>query len=250
MITVLIPALRQYHNSEYIRYVKDIVNVCEQNDAAALALQPQVTELAGTFTELDRLFAIERANVLTTDVQSLDERRDRALTGIRLYADSFAYHFMPEKAQASQVVVAGIDKYGKNLARLNYIAETEVIVSLADDFTTNAAMAAAMQTLNLQDWVDELKNANTAFNDQYINRSRSNAAQPDGDMTEVRQLVTEKYRALADNIFARMVISPSVKYDNLVKDLNEITAQYNLVITNRSSNGDADLPVAAPTEQP
>jgi Family of unknown function (DUF6261) len=113
-----------------------------------------------------------------------------------------------------------------------------------DDFTTNAELVAAVRTLALQDWVQEMDTANKQFNGLYLARTGSYAAQPQGNLAELRLMVMEKYRALADNIFARMVLTPSPAFTKLVAELNEITSQYNQLVANRTSGSEENVPAA------
>jgi Family of unknown function (DUF6261) len=237
-----IPALRQMRNGLFIRYMKQVVSKCENNNADALLIRPQVNELAGCFPQFNEQFVLERQNALTADLQALDLRRDRAITGIRFHVESLLYHYSEDKVRAAHTLQKTIDKYGKNLARLPYNLETEVIESFVGDCAKNPALAAAVETLGLQEWVKELDSANAAFNQMFLNRSDSNAAQPPSKIPELRVVAMEKYRALANHIFARMVIAPSAAYNTLVDQLNDLTNDYNQLVNNRNANNEDELP--------
>lgn len=237
-----IPALRQMRNGLFIRYMKQVVSKCESSNAAALLIRPQVEELAGCFPQFNEQFVLDRRNALTVDLQTLDLRRDRAVTGIRLNAESYTQHYNEDNVRAAKLLVVAIDKHGKNLARLPYNLETELIESLVSDCTKNPAVAAAVETLGLREWVKELDTANVAFNEMFLGRSDTNAAQPQSKLPELRVVATEKYRALANHIFARMVIAPSAAYGTLVDKLNDLTKEYNQLVNNRNANNDEELP--------
>lgn len=149
-------------------------------------------------------------------------------------------------ADAGKQVLAAMDKYGRNLPRLNYIAETEVIVSLTDDFSNDADLRAAATTLNLQDWVKELSTANTLFNSRYLARNTDYAAQPGGNLQEQRDVTTETYRVLTDHITAHATLTPSVAYTKLVNEINTLIDQYNQLINNRSGGGEEEQPGDTP----
>lgn len=238
MLTLVYPAHHRLRNSEFIRFAKDVVTVCNQNDPPVLKIQDQVVQFGGTIDELKRLFKIAQGNVLTAELQAIDERRDKALIGIRLDAESKMYHYNPETVSAAQLVLAAYDKYGKGLHRLNYYAETEVVESLTDDFATEEKLAQALRFLNLNDWVAELDAANRLFNQTFIARSGSNAAKPDGNLLKQRAVCIEQYDVLARHIMAHHTLSPSKAYDKLVLELNDTIEGFNLLVAKRAATGE------------
>lgn len=238
--------LRSLRNSEFIRFNKDVLSICNNNNPTALGIAVQVTALQNATAPLDDLFVKERGNLITPELEALDARRDAALTGIRTFAESQTYHYEPAKADAGKQVLAAFDKYGRNLPRLNYIAETEVIGSLADDFSSDNGLKAAAITLNLQDWVKELSSANTLFNTRYLARNTNYAAQPGGSLQEQREATTNTYRALADHITAHVTLTPSDAYPKLINEINTLIDQYNQLISNRAGGGEEEQAVAAP----
>jgi hypothetical protein len=241
--------LRSLRNSEFIRFNKDVLSICKNNNPVALGIAAQVTALQTATTPLDDLFVKERGNLITPELETLDARRDDALTGIRMYAEAQTHHFNPVVATAGQQILAGMDKYGRNLPRLNYIAETEVIVSLADDFSNDPELSSAIATLNLHDWAKELSTANTLFNTRYLARNTDYAAQPGGNLQEQRDATAETYRMLADHIIAHATLTPSVAYSKLIKEINTLIDQYNQLLSNRGG-GSEDVPPPADMAQP
>ncbi len=238
-MSVTTPALGHFRNSEFIRYLKNTVTTCLNHNAAAL--QPQVNALQAAITPMDELFMADRNNLITEELQGLDARRDAALNGIRITAGGYAYHFDPVIKQAAHVLIAGIDKYGTGIARYNYIAETEVISSLADDFAKDAAMAAALQTLQWESWAAEMKSANEAFNQRYLDRTNDYAEKPQGSLTELRGEAAKQYEVLVAHLTAHYTLTPSEAYGKLIGALNSLTDQYNRVINNRAGgNGEPD----------
>lgn len=246
MTSLVYPAHDRMRNSEFIRYVKDAVTIFNQNNPTALKISQQLTSLTNTFTELDTLFKVERGNVITADLEAMDERRDRALTGIRYHIESYAFHFDPEVVKAAQLATATFNKYGKNLPRLNYFEETEVIVSLVSDFEERTDLVTATQSLRLDTWLDELATANRQFNELYIARSTSNAARPSGNLLAQRAVCVAQYDELIRHIEAHRTLTPSAAYEKLVSELNDITNNYNQVVTNRRSSGNEALEVEIP----
>jgi Family of unknown function (DUF6261) len=247
-MSITTPALGLYRNSEFIRYMKNVAFICSNNNPRLLKIDTQVAGLQAATTPLDDLFMMERGNLLTAELQALDARRDAAITGLRMAISAFSLHFDDSMKKAAETAAAGIDKYGNSLARLNYVAETEVIESLVADIAADAQLAAAIATLQLDSWVAELNTANQLFNTTYISRTGSYASKPDGSLTELRVVTAQAYNTLAAHITAHDTLTPSDGYTKLVGELNSLTEQYNKMVNNRSS-GDVVEPAAAPAAE-
>jgi Family of unknown function (DUF6261) len=244
-MSITTPALGLYRNSEFIRYVKNVTAICGNNNPKLLKIEAQVAALQAATDPLNDLFMLERGNLLTTELQALDARRDAALSGLRLAASAYSFHFDEAIKKAADIIAAGIDKYGTGITRFNYIAETEVIESLVADIAGDAQLAAAIATLKLEGWVAELNTANQLFNTTYINRTGSYASKPDGSLSALRLVTAKAYGELAAHITAHFTLTPSDAYAKLVGELNSLSDQYNKMVNNRSSS-DTVEPATAP----
>ncbi len=241
----IVPAFGLYRNSEYIRYTKNIAEQCNNSNPKLLKIEEQVNKLMAATTPLDDLFMIERGNLLTAELQDMDARRDAALSGLRMVASAYSFHFDEDVRKAAGVLAAGIDKYGTGLVRLNYVAETEVIEGFVADVANNAELAAAITKLGLTNWINELNTANILFNTTYLNRTESYASKPTGSLTELRQVTTVAYNELVAHITAHYTLTPSDGYAKLIARINSLTEQYNRMVNNRSSSDTIEPELAA-----
>jgi len=231
------PALGQYRNSEFIRYMKNVVIICIENDPRELKIEAQVNGLEASIDPLDTLFMIERGNLLTDELMALDDRRDAAISGLRLAATAFAYHFEEPIQKAARLLAATMNKYGNGLARLNYVAETEVIVGIVSDVASNLTLSDAVERLNLTNWMTELETANQLFNQKYLARTNDYAAKPIGSLTELRSDTTQAYSNLTAHLVAHATLTPLPAYTKLIAALDSLTEQYNRLVNSRSAAG-------------
>jgi hypothetical protein len=228
--------LRQLRNSEFIRYHKDVLTICNAASPATLGIAEQVTALQTAVSPMDELFVKERGSLVTPELEALDERRDNALNGIKAAAEAYTYHYETALSGAGKQIISVFNRYGSNLAKLNYLAETEVIVSLADELANDGDLNTAMRTLRLEGWLQELATANQQFNSRFLNRNSEYAAQPVGNLLEKREAAIEAYRQLAAHIAAHATLTPSEVWSKLVAEINSLAASYNEVVTSRKSS--------------
>lgn len=235
------PALRLFRNSEFIRYQKNVVKLCNKFNAPTLKITNQVTALSAAITQLDELFVVQRSHLTTGKLVNLDNRRDRAVVGLRMMAEGYTMHYNTVMAEAGQVLLAGIDKYGTRISRYNYMAETQVLESLADDCTRDAAMSAAVNTLGLTEWVAEMSDANTEFDDNYIDRTADYGDRPETNLGILRVNATEQYNTLVLHITAHATLDPQEGYIKIINSLNSLTEQYTKLINSRSTGENTDI---------
>lgn len=234
----------KYRNSEFIQYMDNVSQLINRRDTAELAIATQNEAVEQITAEMSALFRQEQGTLMTKEIEALDRRRDDAFTGLRNVLSGYRYHFIPEQAKAATVLYKSIDKLGKNIARLNYQAETATLEKLVYDWETNTELLAAIATLGLEDWMAELKAANEAFNQRYLDRTETYAKlNTQQRLPELRTQLTEAYRTLADHITAHATLTPSEVYTAIIGDLNALTRQYNELVTERSSNTPTEIDI-------
>jgi hypothetical protein len=243
---------QKYRNSEFIKYMDNVTQLINRRNATGLPIKPQTEALQSLTTEMGTLFKQEQGTLITKEIEALDKRRDDAFTGLRSTINGYRYHFIPQQAKAAAVLYKSIDKLGKNIARLNYQAETATLEKLVHDWETDTELVAAIAELGLEDWMRELKTANDEFNQRYLDRTSEYASlNKQQRLPELRARILEAYRTLIDHITAHATLTPSEVYSEIIGDLNALTQQYNELVTERISakNQDTDLE-ALPQDEP
>lgn len=232
MNTIDLPKLR---NAEYLQYMKDFAGIINLNDPATLQIDAKLAALNAKTLELEELFKKALANDLTRVILALDERRDNAVMGITAFLQGYSYHYEEDKKQNAQKLLAGMAIYGSGIARQNYMAETATINNLIRDFEDQPELAAAITAFGLERWIDELMEANTLFNTEYLTRTQEYGdANPD-TIKSKREETNETYYALRDRIDAlhTLVETPPSPYSTVINQLNALTDQYNVLLVNR-----------------
>lgn len=242
MNTLKIEKLR---NGEFIAVGKDFISFIEAANPATLGLGAAYSSFKSSWEELDKYFMLERGSILTDDLIALDNRRDDALVGIRTVAEGYGRHFDVASKGASERILACIDKYGSAIHRQNFLAETETIRNLVQDFENDVPVKNALTALGLTAWVAELKDANNAFNQTYLQRTQEASERPDESMATRRKPAIEVYRTLVKTIDAKNILDPSAALTSLMGSLNALIDKYNQVIANRGGSKDKPEPPAA-----
>jgi hypothetical protein len=222
-----IPRLSVYRNTEFIGFMTDVLDFA--NAANVAALTDKVAALQSNIDIMNNSFKAATHSDLTKDVQALDLRRDNAIKGIKTIATAHRFYANEANINASTSIVNSIDKYGQNIARFNYQAQTVTLQSLINDWENDADFQAALTLLHLNDWVAELKTANEAFKTIYQDRVTDMANKQRTAVSELRPATTEAYITLVKHIEANDILNPSAALTNLIGQLNELVNKYNAI---------------------
>lgn len=228
--------LTRYRNGEYLQYMKDVLVLVNLQDVALLELTEQRDTLNSLTNQIDEAFLQSLGSALTQEIILLDERRDKAFIGIKTLLSGYTYHYDTTQQDHAKNILLSIDIYGKDITRKSYQEETAIINSLINDLETQPELIAAINAINISDWVNELKTSNQAFGSKYIERVGETAANPITNITELRATTSTAYRTLISHIQAHDVLGNNPSYATLLEEIDVLTKQYNLVLDNRSNS--------------
>lgn len=228
-MTILTKAER-FRNGIFIGLLNDGVTIAEKYNLVTLKLNDGVSKIKSNILKLNELYALARKNGNTEVLEELDERRDKAIIGIRSLTEAYLNHFDNLKVNAAKIILIAYEKYGKRIDKLSYLAETEALRSFINDFDTDVTLKANATLLNITDWLLELKAANEDFNNIYLNRNKELAEQPDQNLKNLRGPALENFTIFYNLVAAYNTINPNTDYAKLLAELNELLIKYNATV--------------------
>lgn len=241
--------LRTLRNAEFIRFGIDLSAIVVVNDPVALNIEPQFLTFTTRLTETSGLFRLAQSNPITQELVLLDERRDKAITGINSAIESFCYHFDPDTSRAANLLVTNLSIYGKGIAKQNLPTESTTIDAIITDWGTKPELVAAITKLGLNSWVSELQDANQLFEQRYVARTLEYGAATPDTIKAKRNETMEAYYVLRDFINASAIIKPGAAIDKLITDLNASIYLFNTLLNKRLTEPEVETdtdPVPAP----
>jgi len=225
-----IPKLINYRNVAFIAFLKDTRSIVSKFNTKTLKLDGALVKVSADIAAMDEVFGTAKGSASTETIETLDARRDAALAGISMVADAYTRYFEPTPQEAGKLIQNTIGNYGRRIHSLNYLAETEVIRSLVNDFETKTDVANALGLLNLNDWVAELKAANEEFNTVFLSRNTELAEQPDLNIQNLRIPAYQNFDALVALVNAYNTITPNADYKKILDEIEELVVKYNATI--------------------
>jgi len=228
--------LTHLRNSEFIQFVKNLIEIVKANNPEVLKVKAQCEDLAALLTVLSAMFKTDLGSVITEELQDIDTRRDSALVGLEMQIKSYTYHFEKAKQEAAQILTNSLANYGPGISRMNYQAESSTIDSLITKWENETQFVYALRTLALNDWLSEVKTANSFFNNRYLARIKDNANAPEIKTIELRKQIIQSYHTLLDHLEAHFILNGEAVYKETGQQINLLIEQYNKLVAGRSSN--------------
>ena len=228
--------LNKLRNAEFLQFSKDVMGIVTLNNIGALDVAVQFAAFQNITNEIEAIFATDQGSDTTPLLESLDKRRDNAISGITLMSNAMVYHFDPAIIAAATALSDNLKLYGGGIARQNYMAETASITNIIADWDTKPNLIAAINTLGLAGWKAELNTANQLFNTAYLARTQEIGAANPNTIKDKRLESANLYYALRDRIGAFYTINNAGNpWGKTVNEINVLIEQYNVLLANRAT---------------
>ena len=235
--------LFKLRNAEYLQFQKDFVAIAARNNPNVLQIQAKLDDLNQKTVELDDLFKKILANENTQILVDIDNKRDIAINGLTFLITGYSYHFDNTLKQAADKILDNLKVYGSGIAKLNYQAQTATLTNIINDWENKPALVDALNTLNITNWKDYLKQQNNQFNEVYLNRTQEYGNATPESLKTKREETNVFYYALRNRINALhlLIETPPSPYSTIINQLNALVDQYNNLLNNRSNDNISDL---------
>ncbi|MGQ1890358.1 DUF6261 family protein [Thermophagus sp. OGC60D27] len=232
--------IHRFHNSEFLQYFDFLLEILRTKDPDLLKVRELYDKILSKFQLMTSIFKPERGSDLTPLLEEADERRDAAINGLLSLLDAFVNHANAEKRDAALLLLNEANTYGRGISRLNYQSETSTIDSLISKWKGSPECVAAIETLGITDWIDELESANQAFRQYYLERLKEDANSPEIKLKDLRKEMTDLYRLLTNHLEVQATISEEPLFDEAIRSINELNERYNRLVIARQGEDEED----------
>jgi len=235
--------------SEKIEFYNLFNDTLTKNDTKKLVIDALATDLKQETTKMEGVFQLEKGSPFSIDLEKLDSNRDSDISGMRIIAKTYSiHHYDPTIVKAAILVNDIFLKYGKNIERLNYVSETQVVKRLVDDVNTDATSKAAFAMLHFTEWFNNLGADNAAFEAKYSTRIYTEATKPTERFPFLKVSCKVKYDAIIKRLNAFIELDTKDVYTQVYKEINSLVKQFNII--GESHDGTKKPPVTTPSTPP
>lgn len=205
---------------EFFQVMQNVKTFLEKYDLADLGLETAKETFDQKLSALEKVIKPLSKSLHTKDLQEWDNERDKHWVGFIAYCRAFVNFPDVTKSKAAALLLATIEKYGKNVQNKASKEETAIIYSLLKDFE-ESTYKQAIKAIGAEKWLEEMAKANEKFAKIDMARTEERAEVPVGATKQARKELNEAYKHIIKSINALSYINGTEKYQPLVNELNE-----------------------------
>jgi len=158
-------------NAEYLQFLVLLLEFTEASMPLQLKINDEKLVLQAIIMRLEAAFDREKAFSQTKELESLDKRRDIAITAFVLWIKCFTDHPNQVKRANAIIIHNYLKRHGSGIAQLNWQAESSVLSKIVEDIISNNELKNAVIALDGMEWITEIDDANNAFIAKYAERT-------------------------------------------------------------------------------
>jgi hypothetical protein len=232
--------LRNETHGELNENVKGLI---VETHKSGLIVTTLLDQYEGEYSEEMTSINVVRKSEVTLEIEEQDQKRDRMFRGLSGMVKSSLNHYLPEKVKAANKVSVLLDKYG-NVADKPFDQETMAIENLYQELQSGD-YPAALETLQLKDWVEELHIENIKFRDLMKQRYDEVSKRTALKMKETRAKVDATLRKIITQIEAYYIVKEAAgedmtAFNAFIAKLNAILERYKNILAQQKGRRDAD----------
>ena len=229
--------LLSLRNGECIQFLRHLLETILHHDPDALQVRPYYDTLLATSLEIQGLYMLPAQNPNKGILKKLDLRRDHAFNGIAAMVHAFLYSVdKPTHAHATELA-RYLARLKAGFTRTNRVNQSYRIKILVEEWQSKPKLVAAVAALRLESWIQELAISNNNYNEQELTEAMQWNVSSKGAMKLKRAEAAKQYKKLRQQLQALHIIHNGAQpFDSTIRVINELIAQYNLLITRRAAH--------------
>ncbi|MDR2126678.1 MAG: DUF6261 family protein [Prevotellaceae bacterium] len=222
-----IPLLHEYNISDHLEFHESSYKICDkykvQIDAPAM--------LAAYFQTLEQeqhIYKWHRSSEFTAKKADADHARDSAFKSIVAKINIDMKHFNQSIRDNAMHIHNLLTAYG-NVAKADYDAETANIDSLVARLM-GSEYIAAVQNLNLVEWVNELHAQNELFKSYVYDAAQEKIEKPDMAPVAARRQTDSALKQITNRLTSLIILNGQTNYAGFIAEFNVLTDHFNNVL--------------------
>lgn len=207
-------------NLEHFQVMSNILSYLKEGNLEELKLETFCTSFEAKFKAYDDVLVLERSSALSEKIYQADIERDQAFRALVSAVKNYVSFPNEQKSAAATQVLHQIEKYGKGVERLPYLQESGILSNLLQDLALTEN-ANALKLLQLDDWVEVLKESTARFDELFMSRETDNSTKSAGEIKKARQAMQEEFERLVTVINGYELVYGTSVYGPLANKINE-----------------------------
>ena len=210
-------------NDAHFQFYTEFRNLVQKEEAVKQKIAPQFEAWLPLYDKEDTALKKIQKSAITAQIQEADRVRDEIYAGMVETSNAALKHFSEEVRSAAARLKIVFDTYGDvNRKPLN--EQTSAVYNILQDFEGKYAPDVAK--VGLGPWLAELKARNIAFSDLMRERFDESSLKVDIVLKKARVHLDEAYYAIAELVYALLLVEKAENCEAFIKKLNPIISKY------------------------
>jgi len=224
---------QKLRHGELIHFFNTLSDICHQHAPHDAQMSRAIDAFGNAVTRFASSYRPRSGSESSAAMASFDKLRGSYLIGIRQYVQAHTHHFDKQMVEAAALLLHNIDHFGHRIYLQNYHTESVIISTMVARWENEPNLKAAINQLGLASWVDELKRVNEAFSHSFLKRLGEATPADVPTTAQCRLEALEQYRQLMRMTEAYVVVNPNGSYEHLMREINVLINQVNLMAKGR-----------------
>jgi len=206
----------QLRNAEFLqlmRFIEQLIN--EYGIAILIPLYDILVKKNNTF---ESNFKATLKHPLTNEIHLWDDKRDGTFNNFFKIIDGNRGHSNTSMSDAANLIYIVFKNHGPNVAKLKLNEETAVLDSFITEIESTPVLSAAITTLNLQIWIDDLKTYNTKCSN--LLKERNIEGRPKQSSYALKKEIMDTYNEISLQIMGNIIVKTEGDFEGLKNDIN------------------------------
>jgi hypothetical protein len=205
-------------NEAHYEFLFVVFNLLQKYQYVQTLIQQFWSEYRSLLESENQLLDAARKSPLTKKLVELDKRIDNDIVGIKTSINANLHYFDPVVVNAAQTLYDRMKDFG-NIKSKAYEEESAAVQVLIRDLQN--MYSSQMNLLGLDDWVNDLANAEIEFTQLFEERNSQLAARPLITLREIRALIEPIYRDMIACINSDLLLNGEGVCGEFAKELNK-----------------------------
>ena len=215
--------LRNLRNDTHFQFHTEFKDLAQKHNPAAMKIASQYGAYLPLYDKVDLALKKINKSAITEKIQNADKARDEIWGDLVETNTAALRHFDPEVRESAKQLKIVFDTYG-NIAKKPLNDQTSATYNIVQDLEGRYAPDVAK--VGLGPWLDELKARNIAFSDLMRERFDESSLRVDIVLKKARVQLDDAYYAIAELVYALLLVEKAGNYEAFIKKLNPIISKY------------------------
>ena len=224
-------SLRHLRNDTHFQFHTEFKDLAQKHDPDALKIRQEYDAYLLLYDKVDLALKKISKSAITEKIQNADKARDEIWLDLVETSTAALRHFDPEVREAAKQLKIVFDTYG-NIAKKPLNDQTSATYNIVQDLEGRYAPDVAK--VGLGPWLAELKARNIAFSDLMRERFDESSLKVDIVLKKARVQLDEAYYAIAELVYALLLVEKAAGYEAFIKKLNPIISKYAITLAARA----------------